>query len=133
MESIFSLGATNEMDIGGEVDFDASVADADKDYDAGTATTSKWHKNTIKVFEVLKKNLISPDGHDHEDIDATTKKDFVSYNTLSDGVSRRTAAGFFFELLQLKTLNYIELNQDESYGDITISAGVKFNESPPTN
>ena len=132
MESIFSLGATNEIDVGGGVDFDGSVADGDNDYDANTTTTTKWHKNTIKVFEVLKKNLVSPDGEDHDN-DYVPKKEFVSYNTLSDGVSRRTAAGFFFELLQLKTLNYIELNQDESYGDITISAGVKFTESPPTN
>ena len=132
MESIFSLGATNEMDIGGGVDFDASVADGENDYDANTTTTSKWHKNTVKVFEVLKKNLISPDSDDNDDADMP-KKEYVSYNTLSDGVSRRTAAGFFFELLQLKTLNYIELNQDESYGDITISAGVKFTESPPSN
>ena len=132
MESIFSLGATNEMDIGGGVDFDTSAADDEKDYDANTATTSKWHKNTVKVFQVLKKNLLSPDGDSNYD-DDMPKKEFVSYNSLSDGVSRRTAAGFFFELLQLKTLNYIELNQSDSYGDITISAGVKFTESPPSN
>ena len=131
MESIFSLGATNEMDIGAGVDFDGAAADGENDYDASTTTTSKWHKNTVKVFEVLKKNLISPDGEENDD--DMPKKEYVSYNTLSDGVSRRTAAGFFFELLQLKTLNYIELNQDESYGDITISAGVKFTESPPSN
>ena len=132
MESIFSLGATNEMDIGGGVDFDTSAADDEKDYDANITTTSKWHKNTVKVFQVLKKNLLSPDGDSNYD-DDMPKKEFVSYNSLSDGVSRRTAAGFFFELLQLKTLNYIELNQSDSYGDITISAGVKFTESPPSN
>jgi cohesin complex subunit SCC1 len=130
MESIFSLGATNEMDtnIGG-VAFDG---DGGNDIDANVTTTSKWHKNTVKVFDVLKKNLISPDGDDDDDdIQSNNKKEYVSYNALSDGVSRRTAAGFFFELLQLKTLNYIELNQSDSYGDITISAGVKFTENPP--
>lgn len=133
MESIFSLGATNEMDVGiGGVDFDGSVGfDGENDYDANTTTTLKWHKNTVKVFEVLKKNLISHDGDG--DNDDASKKEFVSYQALSEGVSRRTAAGFFFELLQLKTLNYIELNQNESYGDITISAGVKFTENPPSN
>ena len=131
MESIFSLGATNELDVGDGVDFDGSIAEGDNDYDANATTTSKWHKNTVKVFEVLKKNLISPDGEDNDN--DVPKKEFVSYDTLSDGVSRRTAAGFFFELLQLKTLNYIELNQNESYGDIIISAGVKFAENPPAN
>ena len=117
IESIFSLGATNGVD---DVDF----GNDDEDRDDMTTTTSKWHRNTLKVFDVLKKNLAPTDGSD--------KKDVVSYNELSAGVSRRTAAGFFFELLQLKTLNYIELNQDESYGDIKVSAGVKFMEDPPS-
>lgn len=116
IESIFSLGATNGLDEADVVDFGGDYDDDDM---TGT-TTSKWHKNTVKVFDVLKKNL----GDD--------SKEFVSYNELSEGVSRRTAAGFFFELLQLKTLNYIELNQYESYGDIKVSVGTKFLEDLPT-
>lgn len=123
MESIFSLGATNALD---DVDFGDEVNDDEGDPDeATTTTTSKWHKNTLKVFDVLKKNLAPP-------ADGSAANLLVSYNDLSEGVSRRTAAGFFFELLQLKTLNYIELDQDESYGDIKVSAGVKFLEDPPS-
>jgi cohesin complex subunit SCC1 len=117
------------------IDFDVATADGtNDDYDASMTTTTKWHKNTIKVFDVLKKNLMPIPSNDEDENEEVvgTKQRTVSYNALSEGVSRRTAAGFFFELLQLKTLNYIELDQGESYGDIAISAGPKFMEDPPT-
>jgi cohesin complex subunit SCC1 len=118
------------------VDF-GSTADDNDDRDALT-TTSKWHKNTLKVYEVLQRNLSAAGGEQHtateeEEEGTTVKPAQVSYNALSEGVSRRTAAGFFFELLQLKTLDYIELNQTEAYGDIVIAAGPKFTENPPVS
>lgn len=127
------MGATNEVD-GATVDFDVATTEGtNDDFDASMTTTSKWHKNTIKVFDVLKKNLMPTPSNEENDIEEAddTKQRTVSYTALSEGVSRRTAAGFFFELLQLKTLNYIELNQSKSYGDIAISAGPKFLEDPP--
>jgi cohesin complex subunit SCC1 len=133
IESIFSLGATNEVD-GAAIDFDISTTEGtNDDFDASMTTTSKWHKNTIKVFDVLKKNLMPTPSNEEDDDEFAegTKQRTVSYAALSEGVSRRTAAGFFFELLQLKTLNYIELDQSNSYGDIAISAGPKFLEEPP--
>jgi hypothetical protein len=48
-------------------------------------------------------------------------------------VSRRNASSIFFEMLQLKTWDFIELDQDESYGTIAISAGVRFGEDAPNN
>ena len=45
----------------------------------------------------------------------------------------RTAAGVFFELLQLKTWDFIEVDQDEAYGTIAISAGLRFGEDAPNN
>jgi hypothetical protein len=42
-----------------------------------------------------------------------TMKGELSYNKLSKGCSRHTAASVFFELLQLKTWDFIELDQDE--------------------
>jgi cohesin complex subunit SCC1 len=59
-----------------------------------------------------------------------TLPDHLQFDQLSKNTSRRTAASVFFELLQLKTWDYIELDQDEPYGDITISAGPKFEEPP---
>lgn len=57
----------------------------------------------------------------------TTAEDgSLSFNNLSVGCSRRTAAGVFFELLQLKTWDFINVDQNEAYGDIVITPGVKF-------
>lgn len=32
-----------------------------------------------------------------------------------------------------QTWDFVELDQDESYGDITIAPGLKFNEDPPSD
>jgi cohesin complex subunit SCC1 len=82
------------------------------------SSTSKWHKHTVKVYNMLKKSMGDEEG----------KAPQLSFDNLSKGCSRRTAAGVFFELLQLKTWDFVELNQDESYGDIQISPGTKFSE-----
>ena len=50
----------------------------------------------------------------------------VSFNELSVGCRRRTAAGVFYELLTLKSQAYIHLSQADAYGDIVISAGPNF-------
>lgn len=76
------------------------------------SSTSKWHRHTVKVYNSVK-NSIAANGEQE-------KPEWLSYNEMSKGVSRRTAAGVFFELLQLKTWDYIELDQDESYGDIKV-------------
>ena len=91
--------------------------------------TSKWHKHTVRVFGMLKRNMRSDEDEEDEDEDKPTQ---LSYNKLSAGVSRRTAAGVFFEMLQLKTWDFIELNQDKAYGDIAIAPGVRFSEDPPS-
>jgi hypothetical protein len=116
--------------------------------DALASSSSKWHKHTVKVFEMLHRNM--PDD----------EPQVMSFDSICDvrDVTRRTACGFFFELLQLKTWDFIELGQDEFFGDIKvrmprleflsrrfgsgthtfvirrlycqISPGVKFNEKP---
>jgi chromatin segregation and condensation protein Rec8/ScpA/Scc1 (kleisin family) len=40
--------------------------------------------------------------------------------------------GVFFELLQLKTWDFLELEQDESYGDILVAPGSRFDEEVPS-
>ena len=120
MDSIFSLGATNALkeDFGDDDNVERLTTDE---------TSATWHKNTVRVFQVLK-NKMMPNDNDS----TASVLDRVSYNELSQGVTRRTAAGVFFELLALKTLNFVELNQMEPFGDIDISPGVKFMEDPPT-
>jgi chromatin segregation and condensation protein Rec8/ScpA/Scc1 (kleisin family) len=47
------------------------------------------------------------------------------------GLSRHTAAGVLFELLVLKTQDYIHVEQSEPFGDICISSTDKMFASAP--
>jgi len=93
------------------------------------SSSSKWHKHTIKVLSLIK-NQMGRGEDDKQGETAGTSE--LSYNDLNHGCSRRTAAGVFFELLQLKTWDFIELGQEDSYGDIKITPGVRFDEKPPS-
>lgn len=46
--------------------------------------------------------------------------DELSYQGITEGRPRRTAAAVFFELLVLKTKDYVDVEQPEPYADITI-------------
>eukprot|EP00562_Extubocellulus_spinifer_P000324 CAMPEP_0178483070 /NCGR_PEP_ID=MMETSP0696-20121128/7046_1 /TAXON_ID=265572 /ORGANISM="Extubocellulus spinifer, Strain CCMP396" /LENGTH=820 /DNA_ID=CAMNT_0020110579 /DNA_START=151 /DNA_END=2613 /DNA_ORIENTATION=+ len=139
-ESSFSLGAVNEM---GEMGADSTAAkdgDAPRQSADGEETSShaKWHKHTVKVLAMLKRNLATPEEaaaaeDEAEGAEVTKKPTQLSYDKLSSGCSRRTAAGVFFELLQLKTWDFINVEQDEAYGDIIITGGNRFAENPPSN
>ena len=118
--SSFSLGAVNDLE--DEISGESRQEQSDLQLSSGT----KWHKHTVKVLDMLKKNMANI--ADHEG-----KPNQLFYDKLSDGVSRRTACGVFFELLQLKTWDFIELDQQESYSDIKIVPGLRFNEEPPTD
>jgi len=124
--SYISLGMVNDLE---EDLVEQEVEDAPRQEAGGelVSSSTKWHKHTVKVFSMLKRNLT--EGTEEEG----DKVASLSYNSLSKGCSRRTAVGVFFEMLQLKTWDFIELDQAESYGDIKITAGNRFAESPPTN
>ena len=117
--SSFSLGAVNDLEeeIAGE--------SRQEQGDILASSGSKWHNHTVKVLDMLKRNMTSDEKDDE------MAKD-LSYDKLSYGVSRRTACGVFFELLQLRTWDFIELSQRESYADIKIAPGARFNERPPS-
>ena len=93
-QSGFSLGAVNDLEeeISGE--------SRQEQGDTLASSGSKWHKHTVKVLDMLKKNMTT-------DEDDGEKQNDLSYDKLSYGVSRRTACGVFFELLQLKTWDFI--------------------------
>lgn len=50
----------------------------------------------------------------------------VSMNALVEGKGRKDASRWFFEMLVLKTRNYVSLKQEEPYGDISIAATSKL-------
>jgi len=120
--SAFELGLVNDF----EEDLDHDPRQA-----AGTdlvSSDSKWHNHTVKVLSMLKNQMSNGEEEDDED-GAAPKGTELSYDKLSTGCSRHTAASVFFELLQLKTWDFIELGQQESYGDIQITPGLRFNET----
>lgn len=126
-QSSLSLGLVNTL--GEDLDWEEQLDQEGARQEAGdeiVTSNAKWHKHTIKVYSLLKNRIAQP-GSSTSDKKAPN----LYYNSLVDGCSRRTAVGVFFELLQLKTWDFIELNQEESYGDITITAGVKFAEPVP--
>lgn len=130
--SSFSLGAVNDLE---KELYQVDDADDQPRQEVGdelVSHTSKWHKHTIRVFGMLKRNMRSHNA-DEDDAEEMEKQVQLSYNKLSAGCSRRTAAGVFFEMLQLKTWDYVELNQDKSYGDIVITPGIRFDEPPPSS
>eukprot|EP01104_Vermistella_antarctica_P018220 TRINITY_DN6676_c0_g1_i1.p1 TRINITY_DN6676_c0_g1~~TRINITY_DN6676_c0_g1_i1.p1 ORF type:complete len:543 (-),score=154.26 TRINITY_DN6676_c0_g1_i1:1836-3464(-) len=51
----------------------------------------------------------------------------ISYNGLVEGKKKRTAATTFFEVLVLKSSGFIDIEQEEPYGEISISKTVHFN------
>jgi cohesin complex subunit SCC1 len=119
MASPFTLGLVNAMELTDNDDEEDD--DDDHRQAAGTelvSANSKWHKHTVKVLEMLQRTMPKDDEH-------------LSFDAISKGCSRRTAASVFFELLQLKTWDFVEVEQDVSYGDIAIAPGLRFREEPP--
>lgn len=121
-EDVGTPGANDDMlQLGWVNDFEDELQDARQEAGGEVVTSSsKWHKHTVKVLNLLKRN-ISRDTEGPTDEESSTKKSQLSYDQLSKDCSRRTAASVFFELLQLKTWDFIDVEQDESYGDITVS------------
>ena len=120
-KSSLSLGLENSF---GDDEWGNAGAEGDDRQAAGdelVSSNSKWHKHTIKVFSLLKARLGDAEGMEPH----------LSYNGLTEGCNRRTAVNVYFELLQLKTWDFIELNQDEPYGDIIVSPGPKFDDEVP--
>lgn len=101
------------------------------------SSTARWHQNTEKVFAMLKRSIAAPncDASSNTSYSGETKQkpNHIMFDSISKGASRRTVVGVFFELLQLKTWDYIDVEQVESYGNIKILPGLKFQDVPPGN
>jgi len=116
-ESLLSLGAVNDL----ETEFLSKQSEDRQEQGSDfISSSSKWHLNTVKVLQILQREI------------SQTKDNILSYKSLTNGCRRRTASGFFFELLQLKTWDFIEVEQENSYGDILIRPGLRFSDPPHT-
>jgi Conserved region of Rad21 / Rec8 like protein len=109
-----ALGGNSEHDEGDEGEHREAIGD--------NSTGTNWHRNTAAVWGVLQGKM--PVTEKEEE-----KPTQLSFDILTQNSCRRTAASAFFEMLQLKTLDIIDLHQDEPYGDIAIMPGTRFNEN----
>jgi hypothetical protein len=126
-----ALGGDSELDEGDEGEHREAIGD--------NSTGTNWHRHTAMVLGVLQgrmhKACVDADG-DHSEMardnganEEEEKPAQLSFDTLTSKSCRRTAASAFFEMLQLKTWDFIDLHQCESYGDISIVPGTRFNEN----
>jgi hypothetical protein len=65
--------------------------------DTDDQVTTKWHPNTVKMCKMLRSQL--------------SQRDAVTFSHVSQNSRRTKAANKFFEILQLKTWNFIEVKQ----------------------
>jgi chromatin segregation and condensation protein Rec8/ScpA/Scc1 (kleisin family) len=63
---------------------------------------------TKEVLNIIKEQLVS--------------KQSVTFDELARGVSKRTAAACFLELLQLKSWDLVDVEQSSPFGQISISS-----------
>lgn len=67
-----------------------------------------WNSRTVNMMRLLQGKL--------------GQNSVLTYQELADGRTRKTVAGCFWEVLQLKSWGRIDIEQDEPYGDIRITA-----------
>ena len=136
-EDLLDLGMVNDMVLDSDEDDRQDDGEDDEDREAigdAASSSTKWHKHTVRVFRHLKKCLRDPNADTDEDGGIANEglPDSVGFADLTKNVvSRRNASSVFFEMLQLKTWDFIELEQERAYGDIAISAGLRFGEDAP--
>lgn len=124
IDPLADLGLVNELALDSdEEDEDDEHREAIGDQNSNS---TKWHKHTVRVLQLLQRKIKIDDSEEDND-----KESHVQLQDLTQNCTRRTAASVFFELLQLKTWDFVELEQPEPYGDIAVSAGVRFSEQPP--
>mmetsp|Transcript_30880 Transcript_30880/g.77539 ORF Transcript_30880/g.77539 Transcript_30880/m.77539 type:complete len:262 (+) Transcript_30880:57-842(+) len=109
--------ASTSMIHGGEPSL---VDEASPDFDVSSSqplmqaytTHESWSANTLKMHKFLDRVL--------------TTQENVSYEQIVEGKKRKTVAQSFFELLVLKTGGFIDVQQEEPFGDILISKTTQF-------
>lgn len=93
------------------VDFNGETSvlyegDAEENPDS-EAAAAHLTKRTLRMMHNLKTGFSTADS--------------LQYNAMTAGKSRRTAAACLFEMLVLKTKDFIEVKQDKPFGDITVT------------
>lgn len=107
-------GAGLDGSPGGEPGAFSSWKEKDKDAasESSGSKSGDWSARTAMVHDVLRDQL--------------KENNSVSFSSISRGITRRTAAACFLEILQLKTWGIIDVAQVKPFSDIHISATDKL-------
>mmetsp|Transcript_13860 Transcript_13860/g.25659 ORF Transcript_13860/g.25659 Transcript_13860/m.25659 type:complete len:747 (+) Transcript_13860:201-2441(+) len=108
-----------EEETHGDTDEETNEEEEEEPRDSQFGDQRNWHPRTVKMMRLCEGLL--------------ENKEQVSYQSLAKGKRRHVVASCFFELLQLKTWDRIDLVQNEPYSTIDIGRGPKFTEGIPTS
>eukprot|EP01051_Picozoa_sp_SAG22_P000537 SAG22_NODE_15_length_32914_cov_20.713546_11_plen_596_part_00 len=97
---------------------EAALSSASASERAGVESKSGWSKRTVKMLHALSGQFEAAGGDEAEPLD------FLEM--LNTSSSRKTAAATFFELLVLKSANYIDVVQSNPFETIAISRTEHF-------
>lgn len=93
----------------------AGAAVSGPDVAVGTpGKPASWSVHTQRMHTFLAKNF-----------DEAGREE-LSFAAMADGNSRKVVAATFFELLVLKSKSFIEVHQDDAYGDVFVAKGKNF-------
>lgn len=80
--------------------------------DTENSKMSGWSERTRKVASYLSKSF--------QDAGKQKESGSVNLSQVSQGRTRKESARLFYEILVLKTTNYVDVQQNEAYGDIAV-------------
>jgi len=111
--------------------------------DAAVAPTDSWTPRTAKLYALLQRHFATLKGKvitTHQSLlagaaDPTSSSSPMSSGGSSDARAKpagvRKAVGLFYELLVLKTKDYVQVKQAEPFGDIVVTKGPLFGSAAP--
>ena len=93
-------------------------------------TRSGWSKRTEKMLHVLSRQFEQVEAAADGQVDKEEGPQLEFLEMLGSDASRKTAATTFFELLVLKSTNFINVSQPDPYGEIVLTKTAEFSSQP---
>jgi cohesin complex subunit SCC1 len=94
--------------------------------EAGGEATTQWHPNTMRMCKLLRTRIAAAAKEKPHERPPT-----VAFSQVTRNARRTKAANLFWEVLQLKTWDFIEVDQEHAYDDVQITAAARFHEAIP--
>jgi hypothetical protein len=95
--------------------------------------STRWHPNTVRMCRLLRSRLAAA-ARLQEEVGGNGAGPFspqVTFGELTRNARRTKAANMFWEILQLKTWDFIDCGQEEAYGEIIIEPAARLHEAIP--